>query len=649
MSASLKLTLTPASQDIAANKSRVRVRLTISTAYGTYNELGTTAGSITLDGVKIADLKGKKVYINTTTVLYDAEHDVAHNADGRKTVTASASFDVETSVRWISAAAELELQRIPRASGITFPTIVLGSANALELTRAVDSYEDEVFFALGAESGVVSARTADKALIWTPPLELAAQIINSTTGVGTLTVVTYSGEEEIGRQSYTFTAQVPDDVKPSVSAVLTDANGWRDKYGAYIQTRSKLSVALTGTGAYGSDITAYRISVDSVAYEAQEVSVDLPNESSALPVKARALDSRGRWSDEFSTTIQVLGYRPPTVTALIAGRCDVQGAAQADGAYMSLVFSASVSALNNLNSAEYYAQYRATEDDGWHTVMLPDLSGVYDPSNAGAIIAADLTKAYEVTILARDDFASVSSKVATIPIAFTFFSFDAKTRSFAFFQLAVEPDTFRIADGMAVRLPGDTHIGDKLWLDRTYPIGSLYLTVADVSPADLFGGTWERIEDTFLLAAGANYEAGTTGGEAEHTLTVEELPSHRHMMNGLEVSRTEGGYVAARSATFSQQTDDGTTYTDYEGGGAAHNNMPPFLAVYMWQRVEDPVPGDPDEPDSGLTVTDDGAGNVAIAATGSASITDDGAGNVTIADAGSTSIEDDGAGNVTIA
>ena len=62
MSASLKLTLTPASQDIAANKSRVRVRLTISTAYGTYNELGTTAGSITLDGVKIADLKGKTIF-----------------------------------------------------------------------------------------------------------------------------------------------------------------------------------------------------------------------------------------------------------------------------------------------------------------------------------------------------------------------------------------------------------------------------------------------------------------------------------------------------------------------------------------------------------------------------------------------------------
>lgn len=69
-----------------------------------------------------------------------------------------------------------------------------------------------------------------------------------------------------------------------------------------------------------------------------------------------------------------------------------------------------------------------------------------------------------------------------------------------------------------------------------------------------------------------------------HTLTVDELPSHRHMMNGLETDRVEGGYVAARSATFSQQTDDGTTYTDYTGGGAAHNNMPPYVTVAIWRR-----------------------------------------------------------------
>lgn len=121
--------------------------------------------------------------------------------------------------------------------------------------------------------------------------------------------------------------------------------------------------------------------------------------------------------------------------------------------------------------------------------------------------------------------------------------------------------------------------------DMVYPVGAIYLSANPTSPASLFGGTWEQIKDTFLLASGDSYAAGETGGEAEHTLTVDELPSHRHMMNGLETDRQEGGYVAARSATFSQQTDDGTTWTDYTGGDVAHNNMPPYLAVYVWQRT----------------------------------------------------------------
>ena len=580
MSASLKLTLTPVSQDNAANLTRVRVRLTITTAYGTYNETGSTSGSITLDGVKIANLKSKKVYINQTTTLYDKEHDVAHNADGRKTVTASASFDVNTSVRWISATAEKELQRIPRASELSCSTIVLGTANALALTRAVDSYEDEVLFTIGSKSGTVSSRTAATSLSWTPPLSLATQIVNSTTGVGTLTVITYSGEEEIGRQNYTFTAEVPSSVKPTVSVELKDAQGWHDEYGAYIQNRSRLSAALTGTGAYGSIITGYRITVDGAAYEKQSISVELPSESAALPVRAKVLDSRGRWSDEFSTIIQVLGYRPPTVTALSAGRCDAQGAALADGEYMSLVFSANITALNNLNSAEYFAQYREVGESSWHTVTLPALSGNYSPSNAGAIIAADKAKTYEVMILARDDFTSASNKVATIPIAFTFFNFDAKTRSFAFFQLAVELDTFRIADGMAVRLPVDTHIGDKSWLDLVYPVGSIYLAYNHTNPADLFGGTWVRIENAFLWAIDEKGRIGITGGEVEHTLTVDELPSHTHTtyrtMSGKSDSEI---YIPSQSGTASGVE---TTAT---GGGKPHNNMPPFIQISAWRRT----------------------------------------------------------------
>ena len=66
-------------------------------------------------------------------------------------------------------------------------------------------------------------------------------------------------------------------------------------------------------------------------------------------------------------------------------------------------------------------------------------------------------------------------------------------------------------------------------LESVYPVGSIYLSINGVNPANLFGfGTWEQIKDRFLLAAGDTYQAGSIGGEAEHTLTELEMPAHDH-------------------------------------------------------------------------------------------------------------------------
>lgn len=127
--------------------------------------------------------------------------------------------------------------------------------------------------------------------------------------------------------------------------------------------------------------------------------------------------------------------------------------------------------------------------------------------------------------------------------------------------------------------------GGSVSIDNIWPIGSIYMTVEDVNPGLLFGGTtWRRIEDRFLLAAGTTYAAGSTGGEAEHTLTIAEMPSHRHAMDtgGKSVNK---GSSYNRPMSLDTTTDEGEYRTSYQGGGQPHNNMPPYLAVYIWQRV----------------------------------------------------------------
>lgn len=116
---------------------------------------------------------------------------------------------------------------------------------------------------------------------------------------------------------------------------------------------------------------------------------------------------------------------------------------------------------------------------------------------------------------------------------------------------------------------------------KLYPIGSIYLSTSSATPGSLFGGTWEQSKDVFLLSAGNTYHAGLTGGEATHTLTIEEMPAHSHDVElGINWSSGPNEYLVQYSRGNGR--DMGTRNT---GGGKSHNNMPPYLTVYMWKRI----------------------------------------------------------------
>lgn len=152
-------------------------------------------------------------------------------------------------------------------------------------------------------------------------------------------------------------------------------------------------------------------------------------------------------------------------------------------------------------------------------------------------------------------------------------------------------------------------------VDTIYPVGSIYITMSETTPATLFGGTWERIEGSFLLGAHANavegdgYVIGEYGGESEHTLTTDEIPPHSHYV--YKNTNTEGdwgfmmikrnGHARTQVATSSSSgkytiTNTTNTYLDWPyctrtdvgtrtSGTTAHNNMPPYIAVYIWKRT----------------------------------------------------------------
>lgn len=193
-------------------------------------------------------------------------------------------------------------------------------------------------------------------------------------------------------------------------------------------------------------------------------------------------------------------------------------------------------------------------------------------------------------------------------------------------QMALDTMERKLKDA-GINISGNQE-GQASIVDIVYPVGAIYMSLNETSPSELFGGTWERIQGRFLLASGENdandteadenwgtsfpegtlnAPAGEKGGEATHVLTNEQMPVHTHKQNahhhaGLRSGSVSGTVVKGGSDYCAKGTISGlgsnsaatkviytvnTTATNQNtGGGAAHNNLPPYLSVYMWKRTE---------------------------------------------------------------
>ena len=149
----------------------------------------------------------------------------------------------------------------------------------------------------------------------------------------------------------------------------------------------------------------------------------------------------------------------------------------------------------------------------------------------------------------------------------------------------------------------ETLLGNIFGAGGRYRIKDFVFSGSEISPAEDYGGSWEKVTDRFLVGAGGSYPLESTGGEATHTNTIAEMVSHNH---GLPVMNDEGGYmpentsmlrsfqVAAR-ANNNQMNINGTA-TDRAptgfsgpvgstGDGQPFSILPPYLAVNIWRRV----------------------------------------------------------------
>lgn len=566
-------------QSISANRSTIALTLQIYDGTGESYNLTSNSCYYVLQGEKVYQTyryTSKGWYtLGSKTITVD------HADDGTASVTLSAEWHSGFTSQWtpasLSVYGTVALPTIKRLSALEIPDMVMGQAATLTVQQYVSSYTHAVSLKWNSTTYQLAAKTANTNITWTPPLALATDIPNAASGIGALTIVTYDEGMELGSREYSVPISVPSSMAPVATVALSDVKGHKDAYGAFVQSQSILRAVTEAAGQYGATIRSITLAASGLTATGAEAEVGPLPVAGTVPYTVTVVDSRSL-STVSRGTITVLPYSSPGISSVSAERCAADGGDDPAGAYARVTFSGVISALDDGNSATYTVLYRPQGTDSWSQQPVTAAAGQYAVTTT-AVVPLDVATVYELCVRAADDFSFSDSLIVVVPSAQVLFRAGSDMESLSFGQYLTELGTL-IVGGLfeKVQLPAATSFGGKLLLDLFHPVGSIYTSTVSDDPGDLFGGTWERIKDVFLLAAGDTHQAGDTGGAAEVTLTSKQLPTSAWQ------SVTGSGGVST-STSGASGTGYGM-YTHSTTWGQSHENMPPYLVVYAWKRTE---------------------------------------------------------------
>lgn len=709
---------TQKSQDITNNKTTIS--WTLKGAGGDANTWYWCGNvSVVIAGSTVFTLpESKAINLWAGTQVASGEYTFTHNSDGTKSFTASVAAGIYVHAATRTGSGTFTLNTIARASQpscITWPDHTedvgeFGDTISIHMNRKSDAFTHTVRYEFGAQSGTI-ATGVGTGTTWTIPLNLMHLLPNATSGAGRIYVDTYNGSTKIGTKYCGFRVTVPASVKPTCSLTLEDITGVGDIYGVPVQGLSKIKITVNATPIYSSPIVSYAVSANGASYMTKESTTDVLKDANASIVRATIKDGRGRTASA-SYTMRPLPYSKPSVTKLTAHRSNADGIANDQGSYVRVIFSASVSPLDNKNVSSYSLRYKKSTETDYTEVSL-GFANVFSVENEEYIFAAEATSSYDVELVARDrhnsttrstsastalsllDFGangtsigvgktaerersfevafdayfagdqiqtgnryvlsspgtanatgyvrmariSITAANADTPITFVLSQRQQPSTMTVYVQLKNSTltassvtsctyegsnygaflckidelnyellvqkgsswDTIALqdwytSDAMAGRIsitfPGDlvstlptpyyraTPAKLQSLLDFIYPVGSVYISYSHVNPGELFGGTWVRMTGGFLWASQEGDTIGQTGGAREVALTIDQIPAHSH--GSVYSQHATGKKDKAWYSTAGSSVAYGEVST---GGGAAHNNMPPYIQVSIWRRT----------------------------------------------------------------
>lgn len=550
---------------------------------------GTSNTSVSVEGQPQEENGlGFSVSPGSSTLLFaKAGYRVYHNDNGSKKTTISVS--VGGDVMSASGSSEITLDTIARASSIAVGNYNLGQNISIVIGKKDNSFTSTLSYWIGTQSGTIVNKTSSSTYVWEMSKELIDAIKkispNSKNVSATVYCETFSGNTKIGdTQSANFTLVITD--KPTINNVLmAETIELISQYTtAIIKYLSAPKFTITATPSIGTNISKYVVKVGDRESNGTSNEITINNIQYSYLVDnvkktkfiINVIDSRGNMSDDYELESDFIEYVNLAFNNTDLKLTRINSVSNFIKTYITgYVYNGLVGETSNVLTLKY--RYKVRNDSTAEWSELKSITPTLNEDNTFLIDNIqlddefDYKKNYDIEFYAEDLF--LLEKYETI----------IKT-SETIVKVHKKGMYIKEIDTTKILVNGD----DVFNIDKVYPIGSLYLTVDNSNPKDLFGGTWEKLEEeTFLMTASTTYPVKSKGGSNSKTLSISNMPVHSHGQNVLANAGTGSingrrNYVADESNLSSYSNGIDTMQT---GGGQAFDVRPKFYAVYIWIRV----------------------------------------------------------------
>lgn len=577
------------SQDTIANQTTINWSLKGAGIKSGYWYMA-GAFKVVINGITVYQ-SSNRIQLYTGTVVAQGKLAIPHDSNGNKNFLASAEAGIYYTTVNVQGSGSWDLPTISRKAYITkafdfsdtenpkfqYTNPAGNSVSSLQACLSFNNNTADIayrdipkngqaftFDLTDSERNVIRQKVTGQSVA---AYYIVKTVINGSTYTDSQSVTCY-----ITDSSPTFDCSYYDSNSATVAITGNDQK--------IIQNNSTLMINLSNVSAKKyATVKSVWVTLNGVNYAGSlsestaSVNIGKVDISGDIDAIVSVADSRG-FSTSKALKINILSWKLPTASISVTRQANYYS-------NCAIVVNADYAYLDGKNSISIKYRLKKDGSDNWS-----DFATIENHTSAN--FEADNNFKWLVQVVISDKLGETTYNVDLakgVPIIY----FDRKKQS--------------VGINCFPKNEGDLEINGKTIFDMIYPVGAIYISVNNVSPSVLFGGTWEQIRDRFLIGAGNFAQSGSTGGEFEHALTQDEIPNyaignlpeivpnnHANWNNGGIQASSMGKATPSKPGTKGNGNDT-TSQTQYSymiysnGGGKPHNTMPPYLAVYIWKRV----------------------------------------------------------------